>query len=245
MAVVFKRKVQIFIAILCFVLSFAITLQYKSVTKNSSLGISEAKRLQDLETQLINANSDIINLKKENMQLQSDIDIYRQEASSKDSGAGALRSELEKAHIIMGLTDVEGEGVEITLVDSNVPASQGDSTDIVHDRDLRDVVNELYGAGAEAISINSERIVSNTAIRCVGNTIMINDKRCSSPFTVKAIGDKSALESALNLRGGVLDVLRLYNIGINVTKSDKLKISKFTGHIDLTYAENQNQVSKK
>ena len=245
MAVVFKRKVQIFIAIICFVLSFAITLQYKSVTKNTSLGISEAKRLQELETQLINANSDIINLKKENMKLQSDIDIYRLEASSKDSGAGALKSELEKAHIIMGLTDVEGEGVEITLADSNAAASQGDSTDIVHDRDLRDVVNELYGAGAEAISINSERIVANTAIRCVGNTIMINDKRCSSPFTVKAIGDKAALESALNLRGGVLDVLRLYNIEVNVTKSDKLKISKFTGHIDLTYAQNQKQVSKK
>ena len=238
-ALVFKRKVQIFAAIICFVLSFAITLQYKSVTKNTGAGINETKRLTEVETQLINANSEIINLKKENMKLHSDIEIYRQDAASSDSGAGALKTELEKAHIIMGLTDVTGKGVEITLADSTQSSSQAESTDIVHDRDLRDVVNELYGAGAEAVSINSERIVSNTAIRCVGNTIMVNDKRFASPFTIKAIGDSDALESSLNLRGGVLDVLRLYNIQVNVTKSEKIEIPKFTGHVDLTYAKTE------
>ena len=237
--VVFKRKVQIFAAIICFVLSFAITLQYKSVTKNTNAGIKETKRLTELEQQVINANSEIISLKKENMKLRGDIDIYRQDAASKDGGAAALKKELEKSHVVMGLTDVEGKGVEITLADSTQTTNTSESTDIVHDRDLRDVVNELYGAGAEAVSINSERIVSNTAIRCVGNTIMINDKRFSSPFVIKAIGDSDALESSLNLRGGVLDVLRLYNIQVNVTKSDKIKISKFTGHVDVTYAKSE------
>ena len=142
-------------------------------------------------------------------------------------------------HRIAGLTDAEGPGIEITLADSANSQAQADSTDIVHDRDLRDVVNELYGAGAEAISINSERIVANTAIRCVGNTIMINDKRCSSPFVIKAIGDSASLESALNIRGGVLDVLRLYNIQVNVTKYEKIKLQKFTGHISFTYAKTE------
>ncbi len=239
MALVFKRKVQIFVAIILFIVCFAITLQYKSVTKNSDAGISEVRRTQELETQLLNANGEIINLKKENMVLKSDLDIYRQDAATKDSGSSALKQELEKAHLIMGITDVSGSGIEISLADSVAAKGQSDSTDIVHDRDLRDVVNELYNAGAEAISINSERIVATTSIRCVGSTIMINEKRCSSPFVIKAIGDSASLESALTIRGGVLDVLKLYNIQVNVTKSDKVKIGKYTGHMSFTYAKTE------
>lgn len=235
----FKRKVQILIALVCFVLCFSITLQYKSVTKNKGVGITELKRSQELENQLINANEEIINLKKENMQLQSDIDIYRQEAASKDSGSNALKAELEKSLLISGLTAVEGQGVIITLKDSTEPGGQNDNTEsyIVHDTDLRSVVNELYGAGAEAVSINGERLISSSTIRCVGNTIMVNNKRCTTPFDIKAIGNSDSLESALNIRGGILDVLRLYKIGVNVTKSTDVRLDKYTGNVTFTYAK--------
>ena len=235
----FKSKVNVLSAIVCFVLFFTITLQYKSVTKNSTAGISEAKRVQEIEVQLINAKGEIINLKKENMALSSDIDVYRQEAANEDSGSAALKAELEKMQLTAGLTDVEGPGIEISLADSVKVSSGNDDTSIIHDSDLRDVVNELFGAGAEAVSINSERIVSNTAIRCVGSTVMINDKRISSPFVIKAIGDISSLDGAVNIRGGVLDVLKLYGIQANVTKSSNIKIGKFSGHISFTYAKSK------
>ena len=234
-----NKKMQISVAILCFLLFFCVTLQYKSVTKNKSLGISEAKRIQDIECKLINANQEIINLKKENLKLQSDIEVYRKEAASSDSGAGALRSELEKTLMIAGLTEVEGPGIEINLADSSESASQGESAEssIVHDTDLRNVVNELFAAGAEAVSVNGERFVSGSSIRCVGNTIMINDKRYSSPFVIKAIGNADSLESAMNIRGGVLDVLKLYKIQVNVTKSSSVKLEKYNGNLSWTYAE--------
>ncbi len=244
----FKKKVQIFAAIICFVLAFSITLQYKSVTKNNSMGIKEAKRVEDLENQLINANEQIVDLKKENMQLHSDIDIYRTDAASKDSGSNALKQELEKNLLISGFVTVEGPGVEITISDSTENTSQTDSNDsgIVHDTDIRSVINELYGAGAEVISVNSERLVANSAIRCVGNTIMINNKRCSSPFTIKAIGNADELESALSIRGGVLDVLKLYKIQVNVTKkSSGIKIDKYTGVVEYTHAKkSEKQVTE-
>lgn len=239
---ILKRKLQIFMAVICFLLCFAVTLQYKSVTKNSTAGLNESKRAQELEVQLINANQEIINLKKDNMKLNSDIDIYRKDAASKDSGAAALKAELEKALLVASLTDVVGPGIEITLTDSTDAApAQTEATDIVHDSDLRDVVNELWGAGAEAVSINNERIASTTPIRCVGNTIMINDKRCSTPFVIKAIGDKASLDSALNIRGGVLDVLKLYGIQVNVTKSDTIRIEKFSGRGNYTYAKTEEK----
>lgn len=243
----FRKKTQILVACLCFLLAFSITLQYKSVTKNNTIDNQELKRIQDLENELINANEEIINLKKENMQLASDIDIYRKDAASKDSGSNALRAELEKALLVSSLTAVEGEGVTVTLSDSTDALSQNENTEsyIVHDADLRSVVNELYGAGAEAISINGERLYALSTIRCVGNTILVNNKRCTSPFEIKAIGDRDALETGLNIRGGVLDVLKLYKIGVNVTKNENIKMDKFTGNIAFTYAKkSEKQVEK-
>ena len=90
----FRRKIQILIACLCFLLAFSITLQYKSVTKNSSVVLTEVKRTQELENQLINANAEVINLKKENMQLlvenivRNDKVIVRVPATSANLGSG-------------------------------------------------------------------------------------------------------------------------------------------------------------
>ena len=230
---------QILVAFVCFVLCFAVTLQYKSVTKNNSLQSDRAKRNDDLQNQLINANKEIIDLKLENMQLTTDIEAYRSEAAKSSDGSNALKKELDNARMMAGLTDVSGSGVTVTIADSKAPSpsDEDSSAYIVHDSDLRDIVNELCAAGAEAVSINSERIVSTSSIRCVGNTILVNNKRCAPPFEIKAIGDSSTLESGLNIRGGVIDVLRLYKIEVNVTKMSKINIGKFGGTLSFRHAE--------
>ena len=230
---------QILAAFVCFVLCFAVTLQYKSVTKNNSLQSDRAKRNDDLQNQLINANKEIIDLKLENMQLTTDIEAYRSEAAKSSDGSNALKKELDNARMMAGLTDVSGSGVTVTIADSKAPSpsDEDNSAYIVHDSDLRDIVNELCAAGAEAVSINSERIVSTSSIRCVGNTILVNNKRCAPPFEIKAIGDSSTLESGLNIRGGVIDVLRLYKIEVNVTKMSKINIGKFGGTLSFRHAE--------
>ncbi len=230
---------QILVAFVCFVLCFAVTLQYKSVTKNNSLQSDRAKRNDDLQNQLINANKEIIDLKLENMQLTTDIEAYRSEAAKSSDGSNALKKELDNARMMAGLTDVSGSGVTVTIADSKAPSpsDEDNSAYIVHDSDLRDIVNELCAAGAEAVSINSERIVSTSSIRCVGNTILVNNKRCAPPFEIKAIGDSSTLESGLNIRGGVIDVLRLYKIEVNVTKMSKINIGKFGGTLGFRHAE--------
>ncbi len=236
---IFKKKAQILAAIICFALTFAITLQYKSVTKNTGMSTAQVKRTEELESQIINANQEIIDLKKENMQLSSDIELYRQEAASNDSGSKTLKNELEKMMLVAGMEKVSGPGVVITISDSTESGDKGLGTEssIVHDSDLRSVANELFGAGAEVVSVNGERLVANSSIRCVGNTIMVNSKRCSSPFTIKAIGDKDVLESALTMPGGILDVLKIYKINVNVTKESNIVIDKFGGSTEYTYAK--------
>ncbi len=233
----FKRKVHILIAMVCFILCFTITLQYKSVTRNASIEKEALTRDAEMETGLINARQQNIDLQKENMQLQTDLEAYRKEIASNSDGAETLKKEMEKYRTMSGLTNVKGPGITVELSDSTKVDAASDDSSIVHDTDLLSLVNELFGAGAEAVSINEERLIISSPIRCVGNTIMVNNKRCSSPYKVKAIGDSEALFTAINIRGGICEQLKKDSIGVNVTKNSALTIEKYNGIIDLNYAE--------
>lgn len=233
-----KKKVQILIGIFCFVLCFAVTLQYKSVIRNNSLNNTKNLRMADLQNELINVKQELIDLKKENLQLSTDLETYRNEAAKNSDGSALLKKELDNALMLAGLSDAEGPGVRVEISDSKAAPSPTDASSsyIVHDSDLRDIVNELCTAGAEAVSINGERIISTTSIRCVGNVIMVNNKRCAPPFVINAIGDSSALEAGLNIREGIVDVLKLYKIEVNVTKMSKIVIEKYSGTLSYQYA---------
>ena len=116
----FKKKVQIVVAFACFLLCFAITLQYKSVTKNTSITKGQLQRNEDLQTELINTNQENIELKKEILQLSSDIETYRTEMAESSDGASVLKKELDNARMLAGLTTLEGNGVVVTISDSKV-----------------------------------------------------------------------------------------------------------------------------
>ena len=149
-----------------------------------------------------------------------------------------MAEELKNAMLLAGLTDVEGEGVTVVLKDSTEVAAGATSTNyIIHDRDLRDIVNELIASGAEAISINNERICSKSSIRCVGPTITINNRYYAPPYTIKAIGNPDTLEAGLNIRDGVVDVIRAFKIDVTIPKSNSLQIPKYNGTITYQYAE--------
>ena len=123
----------------------------------------------------------------------------------------------------MGLTDVQGEGVIITLRDTQDATYSAD--------DLLMLVNELKYAGAEAISINDNRIINLTDIISINNSFIVvnSDARVSSPFVVKAIGDKDYLMSTLNLKNsGYVDLMRINNLEIDVEASDNVVINKYS-----------------
>jgi len=247
MRVVLKKKIQIVVAFVCFLLCFVITLQYKSVTRNTSISMGQLQRNEDLQTQLINANQDNVNLKRENLQLSTDLEAYRNEIAESSDGASVMKKELDNIRMLAGFTTLEGSGVIVTISDSKEKTGEGkdSSSYIVHDSDLRSVANELFAAGAEAVSINDERLVATSSIRCAGNTILVNNRRCTSPFEIKAIGDSDALESGLNIREGIVDILKLYKIEVNVTKSSKVKIEKYSGVPSFKYAQNAEGKEKK
>ncbi|MET3288151.1 UNVERIFIED_CONTAM: uncharacterized protein YlxW (UPF0749 family) [Brevibacillus sp. OAP136] len=185
------------------------------------------------ETQLTER---IIAEKEQNRKLEQQmIDLQRQVAkreeamAKRQSAAADILSQLEAARMMAGVVPVQGPGLVVTMKDNQNAASSRDiSNFIVHEQDVRLVVNELRAAGAEAISINGQRLVANSAIRCVGPTIIVNGIKSAAPFVITAVGEPSTLDNALNLPGGVLQTLDEF-VHIEVAKKDMVQLPAFVG----------------
>ena len=103
------------------------------------------------------------------------------------------------------------------------------------------VVNELKAAGAEAISVNDQRIISTSAIRCVGPVIQVNYQKVATPIVIKAIGNAQYLESAMNIKNGIVDLLKgTAGIGITVSRESEVTIPKYDGVLSFRTAVESN-----
>ena len=108
----------------------------------------------------------------------------------------------------------------------------------MHDGDIMHVVNELFNAGAEAISINGQRVILTTAIECDGNVIKVNGNKTGAPFEILAIGYPEQL-AGLQRPGGYLEALVSRGLTVNLTKQNTVTIPKYTGTMKFSYATNQ------
>ncbi len=134
-----------------------------------------------------------------------------------------LTSELLVARTLAGLTDVQGAGVVVTLDDSR-------NGSVIHDSDLLMLINELRDAGAQALSINGERLLATSEVRCAGSILSVNNQRLAAPFEIAAVGSTDTLYNALHMKGGVLDVLTDWELTVLVEKREQLTISAFAGN---------------
>ena len=137
----------------------------------------------------------------------------------------------EDLRLQAGLLPLEGTGLIIKMDDSTKEAKSGENPNLylIHDDDLLKVINELRAAGAEAISINGQRLVETSEIRCAGPTLSVNNVRSSAPYEIHAIGDKNTLENAVKMRGGVAETLKVWGIRLEVETSNNVYIPPYKG----------------
>lgn len=234
----FKLKISdILLAVVILFLTFMLTTQMNTVSKSED--ILQNKRESQLADDLLKLRDKYNELKKAYDENKLVVDEYGSNSATNDKLIAAMKQELTTATALAGLKAVKGEGIIITIEDSTRQPT-GDLTYedlIIHNTDLESVVNELKVAGAEAISINGNRIVSTSSIRCVGPVILINDQKIASPFIIKAIGNAQYLESALNLKGGIADYLRKYGKKCNITREKEVLIEKYDGALSFKYAQ--------
>lgn len=211
-------------------------MQIKTV-ENSNTKVSQDYEENNLRAEVLKFKEKYDNKYKELEEAEEELEKERESATQNNSELENDELELKKANKMLGFTEVSGPGVIVTLQDGDQSSSTmfNVSDIIVHDSDILSVVNELKNAGAEAISINEQRIVSTTSITCDGNVISVNGEKISSPFIIKAIGLPESLE-ALSRPGGYLEYLQSYNVKATLEKSNEITIPKYTGKIQYKYA---------
>lgn len=177
----------------------------------------------------------------ERKRLETEVDSLRSRALDQAASEPAASPEVEKLRVLTGLTAVRGPGVVVTLDDSQAQGPLGGNQDLflIHDEDLLGVLNELWDAGAEAISINGQRLVTNSEVRCAGPTTSVNKVRIGVPFTISAVGDPEALGAAMSYRGGVVESLKVWGIRVKVdvkTGPGDIYVPPYRGSLRLEYA---------
>lgn len=165
------------------------------------------------------------------------IDQYR----SQQAGGGleeALRDELAETRLRAGVDALEGPGVLVILSDGDRPLLEGEDPNnlLIHDIDVLNIVNDLKVAGAEAVSINGQRMAAVSEISCAGPTIMINDQVYAQPFIIKAIGDPDYLQAAVKAPGTYGNLLKQVGLFIEANTSVNVKIAAFSEPVGFEYS---------
>ncbi|MPL60647.1 hypothetical protein SDC9_06208 [bioreactor metagenome] len=211
------KQGQAAIAFVCVILGFMLAVQFR--TTQDIRSTVPYQRIEDLSQRLIQTE-------KERDTLQNQISELR-----KSSAEAATTQQAELVRMGAGVVTVQGPGVSITIDDSKRQSKLGENPNlyIIHDDDILKVINELWAAGAEAISINDQRLIASSEIRCAGPTLSVNNTRYSPPYEIKAIGDPTTLENALKMRGGVVETLQFWGIQISIKTQDNQIVPAYKG----------------
>ncbi len=221
-----KRKIAIILTIMCFIIVSAILIQIRTIESINSpvLKIIANDNLRDDVLKWKNKyDNTTINLEKVERKLEE----VRQKATKNDESFKSKEQTIKKYNTILGLTDVNGEGVTINISAKQLDESTKDYLD--------NIINELKNAGAESISINNQRLIWNSVISCDGNAIKVNLEKIESPFVIKAIGDTRLLHGALVRPGGYIELLNSNGIKAEVVKSTNIQIQKYNGLINFEH----------
>ena len=235
-----KKKIGLALGIMSAILTYGICIQIKTI-KTTNTTFSTSSTVNDLRDEVLRYKEKYDNKYAELEKAETELEKERESTTGNNDDLTSLEEQIKEGNKLLGLTEVTGEGVIVTLKDNTSPTvgSVVDTSQlVVHDMDVLSVINELKNAGAEAISINDQRLISSTAIVCDGNVIQINGQKVGAPFEIKAIGLSEQL-SALSRPGGYLSILQEYGIGTELVKSKNITIPKYAGSINLKYVKSK------
>ena len=227
-------KYQIAVAVVCMVLGIMVSIQFRTVKQG--VGPVSEYRARELAAQLKKVREENVKLQNVKNDYESKIKEFEDTASQGSAYAKILKDELDQARILAGIEDVEGPG--ITVVVDDLKFSEKVNYPLISYSMLLELLNELNAAGAEAVSINEQRIISTSEIRQIGGIhININTVSFAPPFVFKAIGDPKTLEAALRLREGIAEKLENSGVAVTITQEQLIKIQKYNGVIERKYAK--------
>lgn len=222
----FNKRINLLLTI-TFIFGIALSIQMKTISDKTAFINLES--VNEMELQLKIQQAEIDNLDEYLKRKKQELLEYKQNPDTEDL-TFVFKSKLEDYKVIGSEYDLKGEGVIIEVRDSDRMAKPGENPNdfLVHDQDLLRIINDLKISGAEAISINGQRYMSFSEIKCSGPTVTINGKTYGQPFIIKAIGDSTDLEAAIKSIDSYSYMLNnIYGIKIDVRQSEEVLIPKY------------------
>jgi uncharacterized protein YlxW (UPF0749 family) len=217
---------------------FLVTAQWQGQQERSSIAARYNAPLTDAAFALQKEQND---LKTQLQDLRGQLDQIQSNAATQSGAASELAKRLSELKAQAGLSPMTGDGVMVQLDDSHTIAAGATSLDqaICHSTDLTDILNTAWRGGAQAISVNAQRVVSSTSVYCVGSTIMVNGTLLSPPFNIAVIGPQNAVLGAFDDPSQLRDIKArrdVYGLGFRVTRANAINVPAYDGALTVRVA---------
>lgn len=237
-----KKSIAIILGVMCFLLTIGICVQIKTVN-NSYTAVGRTKTENELRDNVLKYKEKYDNSYEKLEKLEKELENIREKAADNSQTSDQTKEKLTEYDSLLGYTELIGKGIIITIKDAeNALARLDPNSAVVHDGDLIEVVNALKNAGAEAISINGQRIVNTTSITCVGNVVKINGQKVGVPYVINAIGLPEKLYGSITMPASYIERLERDGVIVKIEKIDKdaIIIPKYEGIYKFEYARNMD-----
>jgi uncharacterized protein YlxW (UPF0749 family) len=226
------------VVLVTFLLAAAVTAQVKAELVPAHNGVARDQALVQ----------SALGLERDNATLRADIASLNQQVQGLNTQLGQRSTEAAQVQAgfqaekeLAGVTAAHGPGEVVTLADGKDPHLQGETAGgwLVRYIDIQDVVNVLWAAGAEAVAVNQQRVVPSTSFFVAGNDVLMNGVHITSPYTLAAIGDRSALDSALAQNSALAELkdrTGLYQVVFSWTSERDIQLPAYNGAFVIRYA---------
>ena len=207
-----------------------------------------AQQTTELSDLIVQRQNDLVRLNGYVNDLQEQVDSLAAQRAS-DPQIAAARARIDALGAAAGTTEMSGSGVRVTLDDAPQESNTGEYLPddlVVHQQDVQAVVNALWHGGATAIQVMDQRLIATSAVRCVGNTLILQGRVYSPPYAITAIGPKLELMAAL-VDDPELAAYRswanLVGLGYQVEELPDVTVPAFEGSIDLAWATSRGSAA--
>lgn len=213
---------------------FATSAGVASGTDLRSEGPNLAGLIREESARLDERSSEVAELQAQVQELTAGVD---------DAAVQALQAQADELAGPAEMVGVTGPGLQVTLDDADLDRPVPDGADpddlVVHQQDLQGVVNALWAGGAEAMMLMDQRVISTSAVRCVGSTLRLQGRVYSPPYTIRAVGDVDAMAAAVEDSPVVSlyrDYARVFGLGYLVEERESMELASFEGSLEMQYA---------
>ena len=200
-----------------------------------------AGRYGDLTSVVRQQTEEVDALRAEARALSAEVDALSEDLVA--SGATDIQETVEGLEVPAGLAAMAGPGLTVELDDAPSDVISGSGLDpnllVVHQQDIQAVVNAMWAGGAEAMTIQGQRVISTTGIKCVGNTVVLHGIPYSPPYVITAVGDPAAMLNSVNESPYIdiyLDYVERYDLGWDVIPHSEVRLPAYEGSLELDYA---------